>query len=82
MRVAVGAEFGASADAHSPFAFAATAVPLMSGEFQQAQKDHSPPSSSVRAANVTKVSFECLAIVLSVAGDVSIQPWIRPTRCQ
>lgn len=29
-----------------------------------------------------QVLFECLAIVHSVAGDMSIQPWIWPTRCQ
>lgn len=47
---------------------------LRSGEFQQAQKDHSPQCFSIRAASVTKLSFECLAIVHSVTGDMSIQP--------
>lgn len=56
--------------------------PLKSAEFQKAQKDHNSQCFSVRTANVTKVSFECLAIVSSVAGDMSIQPWIWPTRCQ
>lgn len=62
------------AEAHFVFAFAAAAVPLKSEGFQQALKDHSSQCFSVRAANVMKVSFECLAIVHSVAGDMSIQP--------
>lgn len=82
MGVADGAALGASADPHSAFAFAAAAVPPKPGEFQQAQKDHSPQCFSVMAANVTRMSFECLAIVHSVAGDMSIQPWVWPTRCQ
>lgn len=56
--------------------------PLKSGEFQRAQKDHSPRRFSIRAASVTRVSLECSAIVHSVAGDMSIQPWIWSTRCQ
>lgn len=82
MGVADGAVLGASADIHSAFAFAAAAVPPKPGEFQQAQRDQSPQCFPVRAANVTRVSFECLAIVHSLAGDMSIQPQIWPTRCQ
>lgn len=82
MGAAGGAALGASADTYSARAFAAAAVPPKPGEFQQAPKGHSPQRSSVRAANVTRVSSECLAIVYSVAGDMSIQPRIWPTRCQ
>ena len=81
MGVADGTALGSSADTHSAFAFAAAAVAPKPGQFQQAQKDHGPQCSSARAVNVTRVPFECLAIVHSAAGDMSIQPWIWPTRC-
>lgn len=82
MGVANGPALGASADTHPAFAFAAAAVAPKPGQFQQAHKDHSPQCSSARAANVTRVPFQCLAIVRSAAGDMSIQPRIWPTRCQ
>lgn len=51
---------------------------LKSGGFQWARR--------ITALSVSlygqQVLFECLAIVHSVAGDMSIQPWIWPTRCQ
>lgn len=78
MGIADGAGFGVFADTHSAFAFAAAAVHPEVRRIPVGQKDHSPQCFSGWAASVV----ECLAIVHSVAGDMSIQPWIWPTRCQ
>lgn len=83
MRDGSGTEFGVRADAH--FTPAAAAVPpLASWGFLETQEDHSTQCSSVQATNVNvaEVTLECLAIVHSLAGDMSTQPWIWPTGCQ
>lgn len=78
MAVADGAGFGVFADTHSALHLLLQLCTLKSGGFQWARR--------ITALSVSldgqQVLFECLAIVHSVAGDMSIQPWIWPTRCQ
>lgn len=83
MGVADGAGFGASADTHSAFAFAAAAVPPEVRQIPAGPEGSQPSAFLCKGtASVMKESLECLAIVHSVAGDMSIQPRIWPTRCQ
>lgn len=84
MRDGSGTKFGVLADAHFTSAAAAAVPPLTSRRFLETREDHSTQCSSALATNVNvaKVTLERLAIVHSLAGDMSTQPWIWPTRCQ